>query len=134
MKTLTKSQFSKLAVILVGALFLVGCTANSGNSNGTGSTSSSNGVQGTTTASSGKTFTMEEVAKSNSRTDCKTVINGKVYDVTSYIGSHPGGNEILAACGIDATALFTGTDPQGRDHTSVAERTLERYYVGELAE
>lgn len=76
---------------------------------------------------------MSEVAQANSRTNCKVVINGKVYDVTAYITTHPGGDEILKGCGKDATALFIGADVNGRDHSSDAERTLQRYYVGDLA-
>jgi hypothetical protein len=40
-------------------------------------------------------YTLADVAKHNSATDCWMVINDKVYDVTSFIDEHPGGDVIL---------------------------------------
>jgi hypothetical protein len=34
------------------------------------------------------------------------VINGNVYDMTSYVSGHPGGAAILAMCGVDGTQLL----------------------------
>lgn len=53
-----------------------------------------------------KTFSMSEIAIHNSKNDCWTVISGDVYDLTKFINRHPGGDEILRACGTDATSLF----------------------------
>ena len=39
------------------------------------------------------------------------VLGGKVYDVTSYIGSHPGGKKIMAGAGKDGTALYQKFHP-----------------------
>mmetsp|Transcript_29197 Transcript_29197/g.33423 ORF Transcript_29197/g.33423 Transcript_29197/m.33423 type:complete len:148 (-) Transcript_29197:255-698(-) len=36
-------------------------------------------------------ITKEEVAKHKSREDCWTIYDGKVFDITRYISSHPGG-------------------------------------------
>ena len=42
-------------------------------------------------------------------TSCWTAINGKVYDVTSWINQHPGGRDaILSLCGTDGSAAFNG--------------------------
>ncbi len=35
------------------------------------------------------------------------VLNGKLYDVTKYVPYHPGGQKMMAAAGIDGTALFS---------------------------
>lgn len=52
-------------------------------------------------------YTKAAVAQHNSATSCWTIVSGNVYDLTSWIGQHPGGRErILATCGIDATAPF----------------------------
>src|SRR3546814_19188197 len=53
-----------------------------------------------------KTFTMSEVAQHSAKEDCWTTISGDVYDLTEFVNRHPGGNEILRACGTGATTLF----------------------------
>lgn len=56
-----------------------------------------------------KTYTSAQVAQHSTRTSCWGVVNKNVYDLTSYVGSHPGGaSAITALCGKDATAAFTG--------------------------
>lgn len=114
----------KYLAIVLPALILVGCTSTSTIGNNTGSNS-----QGNSSAS----FTAAQVATHNNASDCWTIISGNVYNITSYVGQHPGGNEILRACGTDATALFTGTDPSGRRHSGVAENILSTMQVGTLA-
>ena len=55
----------------------------------------------------GATYTMADVAMHNSGSSCWTAINGSVYDVTSFIGQHPGGEQaILSLCGIDGSSAF----------------------------
>ena len=54
-------------------------------------------------------ITLAEVATHNSRKSCWSVINGNVYDLTSWIPNHPGGEEaILSLCGIDGSSGFNG--------------------------
>ena len=45
--------------------------------------------------SSPKEFTLAEVAEHNTANDCWLAINGKVYDVTTFLQDHPGGEEII---------------------------------------
>lgn len=85
------------------------------------------------TQDAGSTFTMDEISTHNSQQDCWTVIEGNVYDVTSFIPDHPGGERILAACGIDATDLFTGKSPMGRMHSQVARSILSKLQIGTLS-
>ena len=40
-------------------------------------------------------FSMAEVAKHNSADSCWLVIDGEVYDVTSFLQEHPGGKRVL---------------------------------------
>ncbi|KAI9025639.1 cytochrome b5-like heme/steroid binding domain-containing protein, partial [Hyaloraphidium curvatum] len=40
---------------------------------------------------------MDEVATHNSPADCWFVVDGRVYDASAWIPSHPGGRAILAA-------------------------------------
>jgi cytochrome b involved in lipid metabolism len=76
------------------------------------------------------TYTAAEVAKHNSASSCWSVVTGKVYDLTSYVSSHPGGaNVIKAICGKDGTAAFTG------QHGGAARpnNTLDGFFLGTLS-
>jgi len=85
------------------------------------------------------TLNMPEILKHNSQTDCWMLISGKVYDITSFFGSHPGGNGTMAAtCGTDATSAYDTKDPNatsssnGNGHSSRAKNLLINYYLGNL--
>jgi cytochrome b involved in lipid metabolism len=85
------------------------------------------------------TLNMAEIAKHNKQTDCWMLINGKVYNVTSYFGKHPGGNaNMTATCGKDATAAYMTKDPNASTsdsrsaHSSNAISLLANYYIGDL--
>ena len=52
-------------------------------------------------------YALSEVQAANNAQKCWTVINGKVYDLTSFISAHKGGKgNILKLCGIDGTNQF----------------------------
>jgi cytochrome b involved in lipid metabolism len=52
-------------------------------------------------------YTMSDVSKHDNQSSCWTIINGKIYDITSFISSHPAGvNKILQGCGVDATNMY----------------------------
>ena len=72
-------------------------------------------------------FTINEVSKHNSENDCYLIINNKVYDVSSYIGYHPGGLwSIVSFCGKEATGIFA------RIHSNRAWDLLRRYKIGTI--
>ena len=53
-------------------------------------------------------YTMAQVRANNSAASCWAVINGTVYNLTTWINSHPGGSgAIISLCGTDATSAFT---------------------------
>lgn len=79
-----------------------------------------------------KTFTMTEVKKHNNKNDCWLVIDGKVYDVTNYIDSHPGGKAMANFCGQEATAAFNTKGQKGKPHKPVAYEVLKNLYIGDL--
>jgi len=52
-------------------------------------------------------YTMEEVGEHTTEQDCWVVLNGEVFDVTSFLADHPGGaRAILMYAGKDATEPF----------------------------
>ncbi|KAF0899416.1 hypothetical protein E2562_019534 [Oryza meyeriana var. granulata] len=55
-----------------------------------------------------RSYTKEEISAHNTRTDCWVIIKDKVYDVTSYVEEHPGGDAILNNAGGDSTEGFFG--------------------------
>jgi cytochrome b involved in lipid metabolism len=89
----------------------------------TGSTSSPQ-------ASSGQaTYTIAQVATHNKSTDCWVAINSKVYNLTSWISKHPGGQQaILSICGKDATVTFSN------QHSGQArpEAMLSTFLIGSI--
>lgn len=54
-------------------------------------------------------YTLAQVAAHNSSSSCWSAINGKVYDLTSWISKHPGGKQaIVSMCGRDGSAAYNG--------------------------
>jgi cytochrome b involved in lipid metabolism len=80
-----------------------------------------------------KVITMAEVAKHPDQNSCWMVIEGNVYDVTSYIPEHQGGNAILMGCGKDATQMFNSRPNDGTPHGSRAKSMLSGFQIGILA-
>ncbi len=59
------------------------------------------------TISTTPSYSLAEVSQHNNETSCWTVVSGKIYDITSYIYSHPAGvDRILQGCGVDATRMY----------------------------
>merc|ERR1719401_1173396 len=57
-------------------------------------------------------YTLEEVGKHTTNTDCWVVVNGEVLDVTSFLKEHPGGElAILTFAGRDASEEFNMIHP-----------------------
>ncbi|KAF3431606.1 hypothetical protein FNV43_RR26337 [Rhamnella rubrinervis] len=75
-----------------------------------------------------KLFTMQEASQHNTKDDCWVVIDGKVYDMTSYLDEHPGGDDVvIAATGKDATEEF-----EDAGHSRSARELMENFCIGEL--
>lgn len=60
------------------------------------------------------TFTLEEVAKHKTKTDCWVSVLDVVIDATPFLGDHPGGEMIITSkAGTDATKMFKMIHPDG---------------------
>ena len=77
-------------------------------------------------------ITLAEISSHNTKESCWTTINEEVFDVTKFVTMHKGGDRILAACGVDATDLFTGKSPLGRVHSQMATKLLNGMKIGTL--
>ncbi|MEN9710592.1 MAG: hypothetical protein RL441_584 [Actinomycetota bacterium] len=54
-------------------------------------------------------YTLTQVAAHNKQADCWTIVSGKVYNLTPFIASHPGGIAFISAmCGLDGTSFYLG--------------------------
>ena len=74
-------------------------------------------------------YTAEQVAAHSKASDCWTVIEKKVYDLSGYAQDHPGGaSNIAALCGKDATAAFSGQ----HGFSGVPATTLSAMAIGSL--
>lgn len=73
-------------------------------------------------------ISLDEIAWHDTPDDCWFAIYDYVYDCTSFIRDHPGGDDVLLDyAGRDATLAFIGAG-----HSKFAQKILERYLIGEL--
>ena len=73
-------------------------------------------------------ISLSEVALHDTREEGWTVIYDKVYDVTEFLSSHPGGEDVmLEYLGYDATLAFRGVG-----HSKAAARMLKRFIFVKL--
>ena len=90
----------------------------------------SDATAGTGSDSSGG-ITAAMVAEHSSRSSCWSSINGGVYDLTSWIPNHPGGEQaILGLCGTDGSAKFNGKHGGQSKQLSI----LAGFKIGVLAQ
>lgn len=109
-----KTIFSFVAI----ALLCTGC--------GTTSAPTTNVTVDTST-----TYTMAQVASANSSAKCWTTVNGKIYDLTTWISQHPGGEgAILSICGKDGASAFDAQHAGQRR----PEQELQSLQIGVLAQ
>ncbi|XP_056134408.1 cytochrome b5 [Lampris incognitus] len=88
------------------------------------------GVQGNGDAADGGVtyYSLEEVRAHNSSKDTWLIIHDRVYDITSFLEEHPGGEEVLLEqAGTDSTESFEDVG-----HSTDAREMLQQYLIGEL--
>ncbi|KAI1912455.1 hypothetical protein LOZ53_003806 [Ophidiomyces ophidiicola] len=73
-----------------------------------------------------KEFTLKEVAAHDSKKDLYLIVNEKVYDISTFVDEHPGGEEVLLdVAGQDSTEAFEDVG-----HSDEAREILENLLVG----
>lgn len=84
----------------------------------------------TAASSESKLFTRAEVAKHTDPKDTWIIIHNNVYNVTSFLNEHPGGEEVLfEQGGTDASEPF-----EDIGHSTDARQMMESFKIGELIE
>ena len=74
-------------------------------------------------------YTMAQVRANNSASNCWSVIDDSVYDLTKWINSHPGGSgAIVGLCGRDGSSTFNSR----HGGQSSPKSTLAGYLLGPL--
>ncbi|KAG9130114.1 hypothetical protein Leryth_012858 [Lithospermum erythrorhizon] len=74
-----------------------------------------------------KIYSKEEVSLHNTRTDCWLIIKDKVYDVTSYVEEHPGGDAIS-----DISDGHNWMGYYGPQHGGGVFQLIEDFHIGDL--
>lgn len=81
------------------------------------------------TGSGQASYTLAQVSAHNKASDCWSAINGSVYNLTSWISRHPGGQQaILGLCGKDGSQAF---NKQHGDQDK-PEKVLASFLIGTL--
>lgn len=77
------------------------------------------------------TFTKTQVSKNNTEDSCWVIANDKVYDVTSFLADHPGGDGILMEfAGTDVTSVLG--DINYHTHSEAAYDLLLEHCIGDV--
>lgn len=114
--------------VIVTGIFVAGLLFYQKGGNQAGSTTGQTG--------NGVILNQAQLAAHNTADSCWLLISGKVYDVSGYLTSHPGGADIIIQyCGTDATNAFATKDrSRPRDHSAYAYDLLSNYYIGDFGQ
>jgi len=70
-----------------------------------------------------------EIKTHNSKSDCWSIVNGNVYNLTSYVQNHPGGASVIAnICGKDGSKAFINQ----HNSQSKPNNVLDSFLLGPL--
>lgn len=114
---------------LTGVVGHTGAQAAWGKVGATPSPSASASASATASASAPAGYTLDQVAEHANAVSCWATINGDVYDLTTWIQQHPGGeNAIRSICGTDASVPFNNE----HGHQDEPNNELGQFYIGPL--
>ncbi len=80
-----------------------------------------------------KVYTLGEVAQHRTAADCWMIIEGRVYDVTSYVPKHPKKYPLQDVCGQDVSEGWKTKGEKQKPHSRKAHAFLEKMLIGRLA-
>lgn len=123
-----------VGLFIAGFLIISQNTSTSvSNSNSNPNSNANSQLNSSSSSNTQLDLTLSEVSKHNTLVDCWMIINNKVYDITSYSSSHPGGQGTIdMGCGKDATQLYDTKAGRGSPHSANANSLLANYYIGDL--
>ena len=82
------------------------------------------------TGATQRKYSLSQIAEHASENDCWIAVEGKVYDISTYLSMHPTPPSVLIPwCGKDATQGMR-TKGYGRDHSPQAWALLSNYLIG----
>ena len=77
-----------------------------------------------------KSYTWQEVAQHSSERSAWIIIGKKVYDVTEWMHTHPGGKDVLLlSAGRDCTDLFSSYHP----FSKIVPAVMSKFEIGDAA-
>jgi 4-hydroxysphinganine ceramide fatty acyl 2-hydroxylase len=76
-------------------------------------------------------YTAEDVAGRKTSASCWLSRRGRVYDVTSFLSDHPGGDDLILKYGGQAVDNVM-SDPGEHEHSDAAYEVMDGYVVGKL--
>jgi len=80
-------------------------------------------------------FSLDEVQRHSTPSDCWILIDRNVYDLSSYLSEHATKHEYNLSkwCGKDASKAWKDKDGKDKPHSRKAEILLRKYRIGVLA-
>jgi 4-hydroxysphinganine ceramide fatty acyl 2-hydroxylase len=76
-------------------------------------------------------FTEEDVSKHNTSSSCWITRAGKIYDVTSFLADHPGGDDLIVKyAGKDVEKIMK--DATEHEHSESAYDMMDEFLIGKL--
>jgi cytochrome b involved in lipid metabolism len=93
-------------------------------------TPSSSNTNNSVAPSGGATYTAADVSAHNTSGNCWIIVSNSVYNISSYLGSHPAGAAIITPfCGKESTNAFKYSP---HVHSGSATNLLAKYYIGQI--